>query len=86
MLRLNITPNSANIAIGGGEMPKQKSGEFDSNKYVAGYLKQNIKLVHISLNRTKEPDQKILEWLQKQPEGASGYLKRLILQDMNKGG
>ena len=71
---------------GGDVMPRQKSGEFDQNKYVAGYLKNNIKLVHISLNKTKEEDRRILEWLQNRPEGASGYLKKLILKDMGSGG
>lgn len=72
--------------VRGENMPRQKSGDFDQNKYVAGYLKNNIKLVHVSLNRTKPEDMRILEWLQKQPEGASGYLKRLILKDMGNGG
>lgn len=65
-------------------MPRQKSGEFDQNKYVADYMREKIKQVKVSLNKTKQDDIDIIEWLDRQPEGASGYIKRLIREDMAK--
>ena len=53
---------------------------FDQTKYVEGYLKNNIKQVRVSLN--KKHDAEMIEWLEKQGN-ASGYIKRLILQDMH---
>lgn len=66
-------------------MPKAK-GDFDQGKYVVDYMKENIKQVRVSLNRTKDEDNEIIHWLESQPEGASGYIKRLIRNDMNNGG
>lgn len=56
---------------------------FDQTKYIEGYLKRNIKQVRVSLN--KKHDAEIIEWLEKQGN-ASGYIKRLIVQDMSKEG
>ena len=49
------------------------------------YIKANIKLVHVSLNRKKPEDMEMLMWLESQDESASSYIKRLIKQDMNRG-
>ena len=49
------------------------------------YIKANIKLVHVSLNRKKPEDMEMLMWLESQDESASSYIKRLIRQDMNRG-
>ena len=65
-------------------MPNQKSGNFDQGAYVAGYMREKIKLVKVSLNRTKPEDIQIMEWLDNRPEGASGYIKRLIREDMER--
>ena len=54
---------------------------FDQTKYVEGYLKTNIKQVRVSLNKQYDAD--IIEWLKKQPS-ASGYIKRLIREDMKE--
>ena len=55
---------------------------FDQTKYVEGYLKTNIKQVRVSLNKQYDAD--IIEWLKKQPS-ASGYIKRLIRENMKEG-
>lgn len=65
-------------------MPKQKSGNFDQGKYVAGYMRENIKQVKVSLNKNKPEDMKLYEWLRTRPQGASGYLKELARADMAK--
>jgi len=62
-------------------MPKLRSGEFDQYQYEQNYIKKNIKLVHMSLNRTKEEDMQILDWLS-QKDSISAYLKSLIRKDM----
>lgn len=54
---------------------------FDQTKYVEGYLKTNIKQVRVSLN--KKHDAEMIAWLEKQGN-ASGYIKRLIQEDMNR--
>ena len=64
------------------KLPRKKSGDFDSNKYVVQYMKENIVHVKVSLNKSKPDDVKMMEWIKEQPEGASGYLKRLIRKDM----
>lgn len=56
---------------------------FDQTKYIEGYLKSNIKQVRVSLN--KKHDAEMIAWLEKQGN-ASGYIKRLIMQDMQKEG
>ncbi len=63
-------------------MPRQKSGGFDQGKYVAGYIKENIKVIKLSLNKTKPEDQEIIDWIESQEEAASPYLKRLVKADM----
>lgn len=54
---------------------------FDQTKYIEGYLKDHIKQVRVSLNRKHDAD--IIAWLEKQGN-ASGYIKRLIREDMSK--
>lgn len=56
---------------------------FDQTKYIEGYIKENIKHVRVSLNKRNDAD--VIEWLGKQPS-ASGYIKRLIREDMTKNG
>ena len=56
---------------------------FDQTKYIEGYIKENIKQVRVSLNKRHDAD--VIEWLGKQPS-ASGYIKRLIREDMTKNG
>ena len=63
-------------------MPRPKSGNFDPKKYVTEYLKENIQQIRVSLNKSKEEDMKMMKWIKEQPEGASGYIKKLIKKDM----
>lgn len=63
-------------------MPRPKSGNFDSNKYVTEYMKENIRHIKVSLNKSKPDDVKVINWIESQPEGASGYIKRLVREDM----
>lgn len=65
-------------------MPRKKSGLFDQSKYVQQYMKDNIKQVKVSLNKNKPDDMQMIAWIAQQQEGASGYIKRLIRQDMGK--
>lgn len=54
---------------------------FNQTKYIEGYLRNNIKQVRVSLNKKHDAD--IIAWLKKQGN-ASGYIKRLIREDMSK--
>ena len=54
---------------------------FDQTKYIENYLKSNIKQVRVSLN--KKHDAEMIAWLDQQGN-ASGYIKRLIQEDMNR--
>lgn len=54
---------------------------FNQTKYIEGYLRNNIKQVRVSLNKKHDAD--IIAWLEKQGN-ASGYIKRLIREDMSK--
>ena len=65
-------------------MPRQKSGNFDQTKYIVEYIHDNIKHIKVSLNKTKPDDMQMIAWIAQQPEGASGYIKRLIKEDMSK--
>lgn len=67
-------------------MPKTKSGNFDQNKYVLEYMKQNISHMTVSINRSKEADVELAKWIRSQPEGVSGYLKRLAREDKERAG
>lgn len=63
-------------------MPRKKSGNFDQSKYIVGYIHDHIKHIKVSLNKTKPDDMQMIAWIAQQPEGASGYIKRLIREDM----
>jgi len=65
-------------------MPRQKSGTFDQMEYIKQYNNQHIKYRKLSLNVSKEEDNRVLEWLDAQPDGISSYLKRLIQEDMQR--
>ena len=55
---------------------------FDKKEYDRQYIKQNIKLVPISFNRSKPEDMRMLQWLKARPEGISAYIKALVKQHM----
>ena len=58
--------------------------KFDQNEYIKEYQRQNIRYRKMNFNLTKDEDTKVLEWIDRQPEGASNYLKHLVLEDMAK--
>ena len=50
-------------------------------EYMARYEKENIRQIRLKINRKTEPE--LLEWIEKQ-ENIQGYIKRLILEDMER--
>ncbi|MBO7663896.1 MAG: hypothetical protein J6U01_11050 [Clostridia bacterium] len=51
-------------------------------EYLNKYEKDNLRQIRLKINRKTEPE--LLEWIEKQ-ENIQGYIKRLILEDMDKG-
>ena len=50
-------------------------------EYMANYEKENLRQIRLKINRKTEPD--LIEWIEKQ-ENIQGYIKRLIMDDMEK--
>lgn len=50
-------------------------------EYLNKYEKDNLRQIRLKINRKTEPE--LLEWIEKQ-ENIQGYIKRLILEDMEK--
>ena len=50
-------------------------------EYLNQYEKENIRQFRLKINRKTEPE--LLEWIEKQ-ENIQGYIKRLILEDMER--
>ena len=50
-------------------------------EYLNQYEKENIRQIRLKINRKTEPE--LLEWIEKQ-ENIQGYIKRLILEDMER--
>lgn len=65
-------------------MPRKPSGEFNQKQYVNEYIKAKIVYRRMNFNNGKPDDMTMLAWIDSQPEGVSNYLKRLVLQDMQK--
>ena len=63
-------------------MPRKASGDFDQNKYVQQYMKENVTVKKVVFN--KRDEQELLEWATASPDGFSAYVKRLIREDMAK--
>ena len=51
-------------------------------EYLAKYEKENLRQIRLKINRKTEPE--LLEWIEKQ-DNIQGYIKRLIMEDMEKG-
>lgn len=51
--------------------------------YLNQYEKENLRQIRLKINRKTEPE--LLEWIEKK-ENIQGYIKRLILEDMEKRG
>lgn len=62
-------------------MQIKPSGDFDQQKYVKEYYRQNITRKVLNFNRQSELDSALLEWLGSK-ENYSQYIKDLILNDM----
>ena len=54
--------------------------------YDQDYLKQNVVQIGVTFNRRKKDDMELLEWLNGRAESRVSYIKRLIREDMEKGG
>ena len=63
-------------------MPREKSEDFDQNKYVQKYIKENVVMKKAGFNKQHDAD--VLEWLERIPESFASYVKRLIRDDMAK--
>ena len=50
-------------------------------EYLNKYEKENLRQIRLKINRKTEPE--MLEWIEKQ-ENIQGYIKHLILEDMEK--
>lgn len=63
-------------------MPRTKSGNFDQKEYEKAYHKEYTKYRKANFNTLNDEDQQMMKWIDAQPEGTSGYLKRLVKNDM----
>ena len=52
-----------------------------NTEYLAQYEKENLRQIRLKINRKTEPE--LLAWIEKQ-ENIQGYIKRLILEDMEQ--
>lgn len=50
-------------------------------EYLNQYEKENLRQIRLKINRKTEPE--LLAWIEKQ-DNIQGYIKRLILEDMEK--
>jgi hypothetical protein len=73
-----------NVALRGDNMPRKPSGNFNQKDYINKYVQDNIVYKRINFSRSNPDDMAISAWLdaQKDGEGISNYIKRLIMQDM----
>ena len=51
-------------------------------EYLNQYEKETLRQIRLKINRKTEPE--LLEWIEKQ-DNIQGYIKRLIMEDMEKG-
>ena len=52
-----------------------------NTEYLAQYEKENLRQIRLKINRKTEPE--LLAWIEKQ-DNIQGYIKRLILEDMQR--
>lgn len=57
---------------------------YDKYTYDQEYIKNNLKRVLITFNRTKKADMEIADFLSTREESMTGYIKRLIHEDMER--
>lgn len=50
-------------------------------EYLNQYEKENLRQIRLKINRKTEPE--LLKWIETQ-ENIQGYIKRLILEDMER--
>lgn len=65
-------------------MPRKPSGLFDQAEYVKRYHREQVIGKKVTFNRNNPDDMALLQWLESQPEGMVGYMKRLIREDMGR--
>lgn len=56
--------------------------KFDKAAYDRDYMKQHT--VKKEIRFGKETDAELLAWIERQPEGFSRYVRRLIQEDMDR--
>lgn len=61
--------------------PKAKAKKYN---YDQQYLKANMVTVGVTFNKRKKEDMILLDWLKNRDEKKVAYIKRLILEDMEK--
>ena len=54
---------------------------MNNAEYLAQYEKENLRQIKLKINRKTEPV--LLEWIEGQ-DNIQGYIKRLIMEDMEK--
>lgn len=65
-------------------MPLSEKAKAKKYGYDQEYLKQNITKVSLTFNRGKPDDMALAEWLRTRPEGSNRYIKRLMLEDIER--
>ena len=59
-----------------------REGQTVTNmEYMNRYEKENLRQIRLKINRKTEPE--LLGWIEKQ-DNIQGYIKRLILEDMER--
>lgn len=66
-----------------GIMARHKSGNFDQNEYINGYIKGHYKWVNVPFSMNNPEDVELYEYLKKFSRGKkTPYIKKLIREDM----
>lgn len=65
-------------------MPRSEASKKQQYEYNKEYRKNKIVYRSLNFNIDKPDDQKMLDWIDSQPEGTSPYLKRLVQEDMSR--
>ena len=63
--------------------PQARANKYERDQ---SYIKNNLAFVNVSFNRRKPEDMILYDWLNQQGESKVKYIKKLILEDMEKSG
>ena len=70
--------------MGGDYMEKKRVRTQRQIDYMKSYNNQHVKWRKVSFNDKNPEDTIIMDWIDSQNESTSAYIKRLILEDMEK--